>query len=102
MQSDTDNNESRATRHDASNRVEGRCADEGRNEIESDAGIAAEQSSADDQSNKHQGREMRRGKRRRARQVDAEHDESRAMQASGAEQQSVDDQATESDAERHT
>ena len=102
MQSDAENNDIKRYRALQSSGAEVRCADEGHNEIESDAGIAAEQHSANDQSNRHQGREMRRGKRRRARQVDAEHDESRAMQASRAEQQSVDDQATESDAERHT
>ena len=102
MQRDAENNERRATRHNASSRVEARCADEGYNEIESDAEIAAEQRSADDQSNRDRGREMRRGKSRRARQADAEYDENRAMPTSRAEQQSADDQAEKTDAERRT
>jgi hypothetical protein len=68
-----------------SSRVEARCADEGHNEIESDAGIAAEQRSIGTQSDRHQSREMRGDKSRRERQADAEHDESRAMQSSRAQ-----------------
>jgi hypothetical protein len=52
MQSDAENNESRATRHDASSRVEGRCADDGYNEIDSDAEIPAEQHSINNQSDR--------------------------------------------------
>jgi hypothetical protein len=41
-QSDAENNDSRTTQSYASSRVEGRCADDGYNEIDSDAEIPAE------------------------------------------------------------
>ncbi len=52
MQSDAENNESRTTQSYVSSRVERRCADDGYNEIDSDAEIPAEQHSINNQSDR--------------------------------------------------